>query len=73
MGGFGAAVMQHLAWKGLLDGAVKLRPMVLPDLFVDHDSPAKQIAEVHLTAKDIVETALNAIGMDGGMRVVQVQ
>ena len=65
MGGFGAAVMQHLAWKGLLDGAVKLRPMVLPDLFVDHDSPAKQIAEVHLTAKDIVETALNAIGTAG--------
>jgi 1-deoxy-D-xylulose-5-phosphate synthase len=65
MGGFGAAVMQHLAWKGLLDGAVKLRPMVLPDLFIDHDSPAKQLAQAHLAAKDIVETALNAIGTAG--------
>jgi 1-deoxy-D-xylulose-5-phosphate synthase len=73
MGGFGAAVMQHLAWKGLLDGAVKLRPMVLPDLFIDHDSPAKQLAQAHLAAKDIVETALNAIGTAGGMRVAQVQ
>jgi 1-deoxy-D-xylulose-5-phosphate synthase len=65
MGGFGAAVMQHLAWTGLLDGAVRLRPMVLPDLFVDHDSPAKQLAQAHLAAKDIVETALNAIGTAG--------
>jgi 1-deoxy-D-xylulose-5-phosphate synthase len=73
MGGFGAAVMQHLAWTGLLDGAVKLRPMVLPDLFIDHDSPAKQLAQAHLAAKDIVETALNAIGTAGGMRVAQVQ
>jgi len=53
VGGFGAAVMQHLAWKGLLDG-VKFRPMVLPDRFIDHDSQAKQLMEAGLVAKDIV-------------------
>jgi 1-deoxy-D-xylulose-5-phosphate synthase len=61
MGGFAAAVMQHLATRGLLDGQTRLRPMVLPDLFIDHDSPAKQMQQVHLTANDIVNTAIGAL------------
>jgi 1-deoxy-D-xylulose-5-phosphate synthase len=65
MGGFGAAVMQHLAWKGLLDGHLKIRPMVLPDLFLDHESPAKQMIAVNLTAKDIVA---NVLACQGDMR-----
>jgi 1-deoxy-D-xylulose-5-phosphate synthase len=65
MGGFGAAVMHHLASHGLLDGAVKLRPMVLPDSFLDHDSPARQIKQAHIAASNIVETALGALGMGG--------
>ena len=60
VGGFGSAVMQHLAWAGLLDGGLKIRPMVLPDRFVDHNSPAGQLADAGLTAKDIVRTASNA-------------
>jgi 1-deoxy-D-xylulose-5-phosphate synthase len=63
VGGFGAAVMQHLAWKGLLDGGLKLRPMILPDMFIDHDSQAKQLAVAGLTAKDIVVAAVGALGM----------
>lgn len=63
VGGFSAAVMQHLAWKGLLDGGLKLRPMILPDLFIDHDSQAKQLAVAGLTAKDIVAAAVGALGM----------
>src|ERR1700679_3581527 len=51
VGGFGSAVLQHLAWKGLLDGGLKVRPMVLPDRFVDHNSQVKQIAEAGLSAK----------------------
>jgi 1-deoxy-D-xylulose-5-phosphate synthase len=62
VGGFGAAVMQHLAWKGLLDGGLRLRPMVLPDRFLDHDTPARQIAAAGLSARDIVEAASAAIG-----------
>ncbi len=64
VGGFGSAVLQHLAWKGLLDGGLKVRPMVLPDRFIDHDSQAKQIAAAGLSAKDIVAAALGAIGID---------
>jgi 1-deoxy-D-xylulose-5-phosphate synthase len=63
VGGFGAAVMQHLAWKGLLDGGLKLRPMILPDVFIDHDSQAKQLAVAGLSAKDIVAAAVGALGM----------
>ena len=67
VGGFGSLVLQHLAWAGLLDGhagaaSLKVRPMVLPDRFVEHDSPAKQLIDVGLTAKDIVATALGALG-----------
>jgi 1-deoxy-D-xylulose-5-phosphate synthase len=59
-GGFGAAVLQHLAWQGLLDGALKVRPMTLPDRFIDHDSPAKQMIEAKLAARDIVAVAMGA-------------
>ena len=52
----GSAVMQHLAWAGLLDGDLRIRPMVLPDRFIDHNTPAGQLADAGLTAKDIVRT-----------------
>jgi 1-deoxy-D-xylulose-5-phosphate synthase len=60
VGGFGSAVMQHLAWAGLLDGGVKIRPMVLPDRFIEHNNPAAQLVEAGLTPKDIVRTVLEA-------------
>jgi 1-deoxy-D-xylulose-5-phosphate synthase len=66
VGGFGSAVLQHLAWKGLLDGGLKVRPMALPDRFIDHNAQPKQIAEAGLSAKDIVAAALNAFGIDAG-------
>jgi 1-deoxy-D-xylulose-5-phosphate synthase len=64
VGGFGSAVLQHLAWKGLLDGGLKVRPMALPDCFIDHDSQPKQLAAAGLSAKDIVAAVLGAIGID---------
>ncbi len=67
-GGFGAAVMHHLAWKGLLDGgragSLKLRPMTLPDRLVEHNSHPAQLADAQLTHKDIVTTVMNALGQD---------
>ncbi|MFN4283961.1 MAG: 1-deoxy-D-xylulose-5-phosphate synthase [Alphaproteobacteria bacterium] len=62
VGGFGAQVMQYLATEGLLDGGVKLRPMCLPDVFIDHESPAKQYAAAGLDAAHIVATAMAALG-----------
>jgi 1-deoxy-D-xylulose-5-phosphate synthase len=63
VGGFSAQVMQHLAWRGLLDSGLRIRPMVMPDLFIDHDSQAKQLAKAGLSAKDIVAVALRALGV----------
>jgi 1-deoxy-D-xylulose-5-phosphate synthase len=64
IGGFSAQVMHHLAWKGLLDGGLKFRPMVMPDSFIDHDSQSKQLTEAGLSARDIVNTALAAVGIE---------
>ncbi|HYF85085.1 1-deoxy-D-xylulose-5-phosphate synthase [Azospirillum sp.] len=64
VGGFGSFVLQFLATAGLLDGGLKIRPMVLPDLYLDHDSPAKQYETAGLTAQHIVRTALQALGIE---------
>ncbi|HLY07258.1 MAG TPA: 1-deoxy-D-xylulose-5-phosphate synthase [Rhizomicrobium sp.] len=62
IGGFGAHVAQFLAWDGLLDAGLKIRPMVLPDRFIDQDSPERMYETAGLDAKSIVSTALNALG-----------
>jgi 1-deoxy-D-xylulose-5-phosphate synthase len=62
VGGFAAHVLQDLATAGLLDHGLKLRPMVLPDRFIDHAAPAKQYAQAGLDAPHIVATALAALG-----------
>jgi 1-deoxy-D-xylulose-5-phosphate synthase len=67
IGGFGAAVLQHLALRGLLDQGVRVRSMTLPDRFIDHNVPAAQIIEAGLGAKDIVATALGALGKEGAL------
>ncbi|MBY0334020.1 MAG: 1-deoxy-D-xylulose-5-phosphate synthase [Acetobacteraceae bacterium] len=67
-GGFGSAVMQHLAWKGLLENGLRIRPMCLPDRFIDHESPRKQYDEAGLNAPHIVATALAALGRDVAAR-----
>ena len=64
VGGFASHVLQHLALKGLVDHGLKIRPLVLPDRFIDHDSPAKQYDQAGLTAKPIVAAALHALGRD---------
>ena len=65
VGGFGSFVMQHLAWKGLLDTGLKMRPMVLPDHFIDHNNPMKQYDEAGLNAAQIVAAACAAMGQAG--------
>lgn len=62
-GGFGAHVLHLLAREGLLDGGLKVRTMTLPDLFQDHETPARQYEEAHLTAADMVELASQAMGL----------
>ena len=64
VGGFGAHVMQFLAHEGLLDRGLKIRPMTLPDRFIDQDTPDKMYEAAGLDAKAIVQTALNALGRE---------
>ena len=61
-GGFGSLVLHHLAWKGLLDTGLKVRPMCLPDRFIDHENPKKQYDEAGLNAAQIVAAAVAALG-----------
>jgi 1-deoxy-D-xylulose-5-phosphate synthase len=53
--------MQHLAWRGLLDGRLKIRPMTLPDRLIDHDSQPRQYEAAGLNAPQIVATVLGAL------------
>jgi 1-deoxy-D-xylulose-5-phosphate synthase len=68
IGGFGSFVLHHLATTGQLDHGLKIRTMVLPDIFLDHDSPNAQYDTAGLTARHIVATALAALGRDIAQR-----
>ena len=65
VGGFGSHVLQYLATSGLLDRGLKVRAMVLPDEFIDHDAPGKMYERAGLNAPGIVETVLAALGRAG--------
>jgi 1-deoxy-D-xylulose-5-phosphate synthase len=72
-GGFGAHVLTWLSDEGLTDAGLKVRTLRLPDIFQDHDSPAKQYAEAGLDAPAIVAAVLealrhNSVGMIEGAR-----
>ena len=71
IGGFGAQVMQTLAENGALDSGLKVRCMVLPDAFIDQDSPAAMYAVARLDAKGIVAKVFEALGKDARIDVVQ--
>ncbi|MGH7074149.1 MAG: 1-deoxy-D-xylulose-5-phosphate synthase [Stellaceae bacterium] len=64
IGGFASQVMHHLAHRALLENGLKLRPMVLPDRFIDQDAPAKQYDTAGLDAPHIVREVLGALGRE---------
>jgi 1-deoxy-D-xylulose-5-phosphate synthase len=65
IGGFGSYVMQTLAEEGVLDrGGLKVRMMVLPDAFIDQDSPNAMYAKAGLDAKSIVTKVFEALGRE---------
>jgi 1-deoxy-D-xylulose-5-phosphate synthase len=74
IGGFSAHVLQTLTEHGALDnGGLKVRCMVLPDRFIDQDSPAKMYAAAGLDAKGIVAKVFEALGKDIRRDVVQLR
>ncbi len=64
IGGFGTYVMQTLAENGMLDRGLKVRMMVLPDTFIDQDSPNAMYAKAGLDAKGIVAKVFEALGRE---------
>jgi 1-deoxy-D-xylulose-5-phosphate synthase len=64
IGGFGSYVIQLLAERGMLDGGAKVRCMVLPDVFIDQDSPTVMYAQAGLDAKGIVAKVFEALRKD---------
>ena len=62
IGGFGAHVLHTLSEHGVLERTLKVRSMVLPDLFIDQDSPAGMYARARLDAKGIVAKVFEALG-----------
>ncbi|WP_422679865.1 1-deoxy-D-xylulose-5-phosphate synthase [Chelatococcus albus] len=64
VGGFGSFVLQALALNGVLDRGLKVRPMVLPDVYIDHDKPERMYAKAGLDAAGIVATVFAALGSE---------
>jgi 1-deoxy-D-xylulose-5-phosphate synthase len=64
IGGFGSFALQTLAEHGVLDRGLKIRSMVLPDFFIDQDSPNAMYAKAGLDAKGIVAKAFEALGQN---------
>jgi 1-deoxy-D-xylulose-5-phosphate synthase len=72
IGGFGAQVLHALAENGALDKGLKVRSMVLPDVFIDQDSPAAMYAKAGLDAKGIVKRVFEALGREAELGSVQL-
>ena len=73
IGGFGAFVLHMLAERGALDRGLKVRTLVLPDIFQDHDKPEAMYARAGLDAEGIVKATLNALDANrakGGLRAL---
>jgi 1-deoxy-D-xylulose-5-phosphate synthase len=66
IGGFGSHVLQTLANEGVLDTGLKVRSMILPDIFMDHDDPTAMYVSAGLNAQSIVMKVFEVLG--GGAR-----
>jgi 1-deoxy-D-xylulose-5-phosphate synthase len=64
IGGFGSYVLQTLAERGELDRGVKVRSMVLPDVFLEHDAPAAMYAKAGLDAPGIVAKVFEVLDLN---------
>ena len=63
IGGFGSHVMQFLSDRGIFDRGLKFRSMILPDIFIDQDTPEKMYEIAGLDSSSIankVEETLNS-------------
>ena len=61
VGGFSSQVLHFLALEGLLDGGLKVRPITLPDIFIDHASSDEQYKIAQLDSASIVDVVVKTL------------
>jgi len=61
IGGFGSHVMQFLSNRGIFDKGIKLRSMILPDIFIDQDTQENIYKKAGLDSISIEEKVLEAL------------
>ena len=61
IGGFGSHVMQFLSNRGIFDRGLKFRSMILPDIFIDQDTPEKMYEIAGLNSSSIVNKVVETI------------
>ena len=60
-GGFGSMVLQLLSDRGVLDEGLKVRSLVMPDEYTDHNKPDRMYADAGLDAKGIVSKVFEVL------------
>ncbi|MBT3069593.1 1-deoxy-D-xylulose-5-phosphate synthase [Rhodomicrobium sp. Az07] len=68
-GGFGSQVLEFLARDGLLDHGLKVRPLTLPDMYIDHGKPEAMYEAAGLNASGIVGAVVAALGTSSAIIV----
>lgn len=71
IGGFGSHVANLLAENGIFDKGLKFRSMILPDIFIDQDTPEKMYDVAGLNAKHITQKVLEVFFSKDGIRVIK--
>ena len=61
IGGFGSHVVNFLTKKGLMDSNLKFRSLMLPDIFIDQDTPDKMYKVANLDSVSIEEKVLDLL------------
>ncbi len=61
IGGFGSHVNHFMNEKNLLDGNIKLRSMIFPDKFIDHNKPEEMYREAGLDSKTMENKILETL------------
>ena len=59
-------MLQLLSERGALDRGLKVRSMVLPDVFIDHDKPERMYAAAGLDAAAIIAKVFEVLQQDAG-------
>jgi 1-deoxy-D-xylulose-5-phosphate synthase len=71
IGGFGSHVANLLAEKGIFDKGLKFRSMMLPDIFIEHDTPEKMYDVAGLNAKQITQKILDVFFSKDGIKIIK--